>query len=71
LSTLTSNGTLRRFTDRSLQAAAPIPTAAPIVEVALPPKFNGERSQVVGFVNAYCLFIQMRMEQVGERSKIS
>jgi len=25
-------------------AAAPTPIAAPIVEVALPPKFNGERS---------------------------
>jgi len=51
--------------------AAPTPTAAPIVEMAQSPKFNGERSQVVGFVNAYHLFIQMRMGQVGERSKIS
>jgi len=38
--------------------------AAPVVvEVALPPKFNGERSQVVGFINACHLFIQMRMGQ--------
>ena len=42
-----------------------------IVEVALPPKFNGGRSQVVGFVNAYCLFMQMRLTQVLERNKIS
>jgi len=42
-----------------------------IVEVALPPKFNGERSQVVGFINACCLFIQIRMGQVRERSRIS
>ena len=56
-----------------VQATAPpaTPTAAPIVEVAPPPKFNGERSQVVGFINACRLFIQMRMGQVEERSKIS
>jgi len=52
-------------------APAPTPTGVPIVEVALPPKLNGERNQVVGFVNACHLFIQMRMGQVGERSKIS
>jgi len=53
-------------------AVAPTPVAAPvIVEVAPPPKFNGERSQVVGFINAYRLFMQMRMGQVGERSRIS
>jgi len=52
-------------------APAPAPIAVPIVEVALPPKFNGERSQVVGFVNVCHLFIQMRMGQVGERSRIS
>ena len=44
---------------------------APVVEVALPPKFNGERSQVIGFINACHLFMQMRMGQVEERSKIS
>jgi len=50
-------------------AATPAPVTTPIiVEVALPPKFNGERSQVVGFINACHLFIQMRMGQVGERS---
>ena len=53
-------------------AVAPTPVAAPVVvEVALPPKFNGERSQVVGFINACHLFMQMRMGQVGERSRIS
>jgi len=53
-------------------AANPAPVAAPIiVEVALPPKFNGERSQVVGFINACRLFIQMRMGQVGERSRVN
>ena len=53
-------------------AVVSTPVAAPIiVEVALPPKFNGERSQVVGFINACYLFIQMRMGQVGERSRIS
>jgi len=53
-------------------AVAPTPVAAPvIVEVAPPPKFNGERSQMVGFINACCLFMQMRMGQVGERSRIS
>ena len=52
-------------------AAAPVPVAAPIIEVALPPKFSGKRDQVVGFINACHLFIQMRMGQVGSRSRIS
>jgi len=52
-------------------APAPAPVAAPIVETAPPPKFSGERGQVVGFINAYRLFIQMRMGQVGSRSRIS
>jgi len=53
-------------------AVAPTPVAVLIiVEVALPPKFNGERSQVVGFVNTCCLFMQMRLTQVVERNKIS
>jgi len=42
-----------------------------VIEAALPPKFNGERSQVVSFINACRLFMQMKMTQVGERSKIS
>ena len=50
---------------------APTPVAAPVIEAAPPPKFTGERSQVVGFINACHLFMQMRMTQVGERSKIS
>jgi len=53
-------------------AMASAPVAAPvIVEVAPSPKFNGERSQVVGFVNACCLFMQMRIGQVGERSSVT
>ena len=53
-------------------AVAPAPVAAPtIVEVAPPPKFNRERNQVVGFINACCLFMQMRLMQVTERNKIS
>jgi len=52
-------------------ATAPAPVAAPIMEAALPPKFSGERGQVVGFINVCCLFIQMRMGQVGSRSRIS
>ena len=53
-------------------AVAPTPVAASVVvEVAPPPKFNGERSQVVGFINACRLFMQMRLTQVAERNKIS
>jgi len=52
-------------------ALAPAPVAVPILEVVLPPKFSGERGQVVGFINAYHLFMQMRMDQVGDRNKIS
>jgi len=58
----------------TLQAAAPAAgpaTTTPIVEAAPPPKFSGERNQVVGFINACHLFIQMRMGQVGSRSRIS
>jgi len=61
----------------TLQTAAPAttttaaPATAPIVEAAPPPKFSGERGQVVGFINACRLFIQMRMGQVGSRSRIS
>jgi len=43
----------------------------PIPEVAPPPKFSRERDQVVGFINACHLFMQMRMEQVGDRNRIS
>jgi len=58
-------------------AAAATPTAAPtpitvsILEIAPPPKFSRERDQVVGFINACCLFMQMRIEQVGDRNRIS
>jgi len=43
----------------------------PILKVAPPPKFSGERDQVVEFINAYCLFMQMRIEQVKDRNKIN
>ena len=53
-------------------AVASTPVAASVVvEVAPPPKFNGERSQVVGFINACRLFMQIRLTQVAERNKIS
>ena len=57
----------------TLQAAAPAaaPAATSIVEAAPPPKFSGERGQVVGFINACRLFIQIKMGQVGSRSRIS
>jgi len=50
---------------------APTPVTTPVIDVAPPPKFNGERNQVVGFINACCLFMQIRMGQVEERSRIS
>jgi len=52
-------------------AAAPAPVVVPILEVAPSPKFSGERGQVVGFINAYYLFMQMRMGQVGDGNRIS
>jgi len=62
----------------TLQTAAPQTTTTapalatvPLVEAAPPPKFSGERGQVVGFINACRLFIQMRMGQVGSRSRVS
>ena len=50
---------------------APAPITVPILEIASPPKFSGERGQVVGFINAYHLLMQMRIEQVGDRNRIS
>ena len=52
-------------------APAPALVAAPIVKAGPPPKFSRETGQVVGFINACHLFIQMRMDQVGSRSRIS
>ena len=70
--TALQNQLLAAQTAIATPAVAPTPVAAPIVvEVAPPPKFNGERSQVVGFINACHLFMQMRLTQVAERSKIS
>ena len=39
-------------------------------EAAKPPLFDGEREKVVGFINACCLYISMRMKGVGEEEKI-
>jgi len=40
-------------------------------EAAKPPLFDGERKKVVGFINAYCLYISMRIKGTGEEEKIS
>jgi len=40
-------------------------------EAAKPPLFDGEREKVVGFINACCLYINMRMKGTGEEEKIS
>jgi len=39
-------------------------------ETAKPPLFDGEREKVVGFINACCLYISMRMKGSGEEEKI-
>jgi len=39
-------------------------------EVAKPPLFDGEREKVVGFINACCLYISMRMKGTGKKEKI-
>jgi len=40
-------------------------------EAAKPPLFDGEREKVVGFINACCLYISMRMKGTREKEKIS
>jgi len=55
----------------TVATAAPAPVAVPIPEIAPPPKFSGEKGQVVRFINACCLFMQMRTDQVGDTSRIS
>jgi len=40
-------------------------------EVAVPPKFDGKREAVVGFVNACCLYTMARLRGTGDREKIS
>ena len=40
-------------------------------EAAKPPLFDGEREKVVGFINAYHLYISMRMKGTREEEKIS
>jgi len=37
--------------------AALVLVIMPIPEIALPPKFSGERDQVIGFINTCHLFI--------------
>jgi len=63
--------TITAATPAATPAPAPALVTVPIPEVVPPPKFNGERGQVVGFINACHLFMQMRMDQVGDRNKIS
>jgi len=38
------------ITTPSTPTTAPTPVAAPVIKAAPPPKFTGERSQVVGFI---------------------
>jgi len=52
-------------------ALAPALVMVPILEVAPPPKFSRKRGQVVGFINACCLFMQMKIDQVRNRNRIS
>jgi len=40
-------------------------------EVAKLPLFNREREKVVGFIDACCLYISMKMKESGEEKKIS
>ena len=40
-------------------------------EVAVPPKFDGRREAVIGFVNACCLYATARLGGAGEKEKIS
>ena len=40
-------------------------------EAAKPPLFDREREKMVGFINAYCLYISIRMKGTGEEEKIS
>jgi len=67
---------VQTVTSTAATAAVPaVPATTPVIvlipEVAPPPKFSRERGQVVGFINACCLFMQMRMDQVGDRNRIS
>jgi len=43
----------------------------PRAEVAAPPKFDGNREVVVGFVNACHLYARARLGGVGNKEKIS
>jgi len=40
-------------------------------EIAKSPLFNREKEKVVGFINACCLYINMRIKRSGEEEKIS
>ena len=43
----------------------------PRAEVAAPPKFDGNREAVVGFINTYHLYARARLGGVGNKEKIS
>ena len=43
----------------------------PKPEIAAPPKFNGKRKDIVGFVNACCLYAEARLGGVDKKEKIS
>jgi len=43
----------------------------PRLEVALPPKSDGSREAVIGFVNACHLYAKARLEGVDNRGRIS
>jgi len=43
----------------------------PKLEVALPPKFEGNREAVVGFINACRLYAEARLGGVDNKRKIS
>ena len=44
---------------------------SPKVEVASPPKFDGGREVVGGFINACCLYAKARLGDAKEKNKIS
>jgi len=43
----------------------------PKPEIALPPKLDGSREVVVGFVNTCCLYAKARLGGVDDKGKIS
>jgi len=43
----------------------------PKLEIASPPKFDGAREAVVGFINVCHLYTEARLEEVNNKGKIS